>query len=460
MKKPSNAPMKHQLKSLAHADAHKEVLDTSDTGTGKTAVPIWQFEKLRKRRGVGAMLVLCPRTLMHSAWELDAHKFAPGLKVVLCPAEKREGRFKEQADIYVTNHDAVKWMVKQKPWFWEKFKGGMLVIDESPAYKHHTSQRTKAAFKVRDHFEYVRLLTATPNSNTIVDVWSQAYILDYGKRLGNSFYKFRDAVCTPVQTVEHNPDAIKWVDMAGAEEAVFGLLHDVTIRHLRDDCVDLPKNTVYTMPYQLTKKQMEAYLELERSQILALEGGKKLTAVSASAVATKLLQVASGAVYSELGNYSVVDDARYEFVADLVAERPRSLVFFLWKHQKHGLEAEFKKRGYKYAVIDGEASDRDRNEAVQAYQAGLLDAILAHPASAAHGLTFTAGQSTIWTSPTYNLEHFVQGSMRQYRIGQKKKTETIVVVAEGTIEQEVYDKMLVKDARMKNLLELFASLVK
>ena len=452
--------MKHQVKSLLHADSHEVVFDTSDTGTGKTAVPIWQYAKLRGRRGVGKMLVLCPRTLMHSAWETDIRKFAPDLKVVLCPANKREVRFAADADIYIVNHDATKWLIKQKKAFWEKFEGGLLVIDESPAYKHHTSLRTRAAFKVRDHFKYVRALTATPNSNTIADVWAQVYILDYGKRLGNSFFKFRDAVCAPVQTVEHNPDAVKWMDMEGAEEAVFGLLHDITIRHRREDCIDLPSNIIYTMPYQLTANQMKAYLELEHTQILSLEQGRKLTAVSASAVATKLLQVASGAVYSELGEYSVVDNARYEFVADLVAERPRSLVFFLWKHQRAGLIKEFEKRGFKYAVIDGTASDRARAEAVLAYQLGELDAILAHPASAAHGLTLTAGQSTIWCSPTYNLEHFVQGSQRQNRIGQKLKTETIVVVAEGTIEQEVYDKMLVKDARMKNLLELFASLVK
>lgn len=452
--------MKHQVKSLLHAEKNDAVFDLSDTGTGKTAIPIWQYAKLKGRRGVGKMLVLCPRSLMHSAWEADIRKFAPALTVVLCPADKREARFNANADIYVTNHDATKWLVKQKKSFWDKFKGGLIVVDESPAFKHHTSQRTKAAFKIRPHFKYARALTATPNSNTIADVWAQAYFLDLGKRLGNSFYKFRDAVCEPIQTVEHNPDAIKWADIEGAEEAVFGMLHDITIRHKREDCVDLPPNTVYSMPYQLGPKQTKAYLELERHSIMELEGSK-LTAVSASAVATKLLQVASGAVYSDItGAYSVIDSARYELVADLVAERPASLVFFLWKHQKEGLIAEWKKRGYRYAIIDGETSDKDRAKAVDDYQNGLLDALGAHPASAAHGLTLTYGQSTIWTSPTYNLEWFVQGSMRQYRIGQKKKTETIVILAEGTIETEVYDKMLVKDARMKNLLQLFASLKK
>lgn len=450
--------MKHQVKSLNHDLTHDEVFDTSDTGTGKTAVRIWAFERRRKRKQ-GAMLVLCPRTLMDAAWAADIHKFAPGLKVSLCPADKREVRFEEDADIYITNHDAVKWLVKQSPAFWNRFKGGTIVVDESTAFKHITSQRTKALFKIRKNFKHAAALTATPNSLSILDVWAQVFFLDQGKRLGTSWYKFRDEVCSPEQ-IGRNANAIKWHDRPGAEEAVFGLLHDIVVRHKRDDCIDLPPNTIYSMPYDMTSKQKKAYDELERTQILAFDKGTKLTAVSAAAVATKLLQVASGAVYSSTDVYSVVDTARYELVGDLVAERPASLVFFLWKHQKDGLIKEFESRKFSYRVLDGTTSDRDRSEIVLQYQLGKLDALLAHPASAAHGLTLTYGWSTIWTSPTYNLEHFAQGSMRQFRIGQKRKTETVVIIAKDTLEEKVYDLMLAKDARMKNLLELFASLKK
>jgi len=109
-------------------------------------------------------------------------------------------------------------------------------------------------------------------------------------------------------------------------------------------------------------------------------------------------------------------------------------------------------------VIDGTVSEDERNTIVARYQKGAYQVLFGHPKTIAHGFTLTKGTATIWASPTYDLEHFVQGSKRQHRIGQTQKTETIVVVAEGTLEQDVWEKMLVKDARMTNLLELFATL--
>lgn len=448
-------PMQHQAVSLKHNSKTPIVFDCSDTGTGKTGVRIWAFAKRRKQGG-GAMLVLATRSLLQAAWGNDIHKFAPELTYSIARASNRDAAFAVDADIYITNHDAVKWLAAQKPAFFKRFSE--LVIDESTAFKHHTSQRSKAVAKITKYFEYRALLTATPNSNTIADVWHQALLLDGGKRLGQQFYAFRNSVCTPKQ-IGNNANAIRWSDKDGAEEAVFGLLSDIVIRHNRDDCLDLPDNQKYSVNYELSAKQQRAYDELERSSLLALESSV-VTAVNAAAVATKLLQVASGAVYDGSGKYQVVDTDRYDLVLDLAQESPHSLVFFLWKHQRDQLTAVAEKRGLKFAVLDGGTTDAQRNELLGAYQNGAYDVLFAHPRSAAHGLTLTRGSRTIWASPTYDLEIFVQGSSRQYRIGQKKKTETIVVIAQGTLEEEVYEKMLGKDARMTNLLDLFSSIEK
>lgn len=80
--------------------------------------------------------------------------------------------------------------------------------------------------------------------------------------------------------------------------------------------------------------------------------------------------------------------------------------------------------------------------------------LFAHPQSAAHGLTLTKGTTTIWASPTYNLEHFQQGNRRIYRAGQTQKTETVVILAEDTCEQKVYDALMNKNVRMDTLLDL------
>ena len=448
-------PFKHQLVSLKHDETTPVVFDTSSPGTGKTFVRIMAFAK-RRAAGSGAMLVLAPRSLLRSVWANDIKKFAPQLTVSVADAANRATAFAADVDVYVTNVDGVKWLAGQKPAFFKKFSE--LVIDESSAVKHHTSQRSKAAAKIAKYFTHRCCMTGTPNSNTILDVWHQVYILDEGKRLGFSFYKFRDSVCTPKQ-VGASAHAIKWTDKDGAEEAVFGLLSDITIRHKFEDCTDIPPNHQYTIEYDLTPKQMRAYMELEETQMLTLKSKTpSILAINAAAVATKLLQVASGAVYNGMGGYQVIDNARYEMVLDLVEQREHSLVFFLWTHQRDALVAEANKRGITFAVLDGHTPDREREEYVQGYQAGVYKTIFAHPKTAAHGLTLTRGTATIWASPTYDLEVFSQGSKRQHRIGQTKKTETIVIIAKGTIEEKVYDMMLAKDTRMTNLLDLFSTL--
>lgn len=448
------SPFAHQKASLAHATTTPIVYDCSDPGTGKTGVAIWDFAARRKKKGKCA-LVLAPKSLLRSTWFNDFKKFAPHLKVAVATAADRGEVFRQDADVYVTNIDAAKWLAQQARQFFVKFD--TLIIDESSAYKHATSQRSRAMAKVCKHFKYRRAMTGTPNGRSITDVWHQVYLLDEGKRLGSSFYAFRNAVCEPKQ-VGRNANAVQWSDKDGAEEAVFGLLQDIVIRHKFDDCVDIPANHRYTMEYELPTKHRKAYDQMEQTQILEFrKEGKVITAINAAVVAGKLLQIASGAVYGDGQDPVLVDDGRYKMILDLVEERQHSLVFFHWKHQRDALTAEADKRGISFCTLDGEVDDDERNAMVTAYQAGRYQVMFAHPKSAAHGLTLTRGTTTIWSSPTYDLEIFEQGSKRQHRMGQTQKTETITIVAPDTIDTRVYEILQSKNKRMQNLLDLFAS---
>ncbi len=462
----------HQKKSIAHSAKTDIVYDCSSPGTGKTYVRIKVYENRHKSvRGRKAALVLAPKSLLRSTWYNDFKKFAPKVKVVVATAEVREDTFSEVADVYVTNIDAAKWLAKQKPKFFDRFDE--LIIDESSAYKHATSQRSRAVAKIAKHFKYRSCMTGTPNGRSITDVWHQVFILDGGKRLGPSFYGFRNSVCEPKQ-VGRNANAIQWSDKDGAEEAVFGLLQDIVIRHKFEDCVDIPANHTYTLEYELPPKQMKAYQELAERQMLvyakkdvanasAKPLGEKpksigvISAVNAAVLANKLLQVASGAVYEGADSYHLVDDGRYKMILDLVEARQHSLVFFHWKHQRDFFIKEAELRKISYCVLDGEVNDAARDAMVKAYQAGMYQVMFAHPKSAAHGLTLTRGTTTIWSSPTYDAEIVAQGSKRQHRMGQTKKTETIFIVAPGTIDERVMEILEGKNTRMKNLLDLFQS---
>lgn len=431
------------------------MLDASDPGTGKTRVQIEAFAARRKRGG-GKALILAPKSLLESAWGDDFHRFAPTVRVSIAFAENREEAFRLPADAYITNIDAVRWLVKQPKGFFDGFE--TLIIDEATALKHRTSQRSKAAAKIRKHFKYRYGLTGTPNPNTILDIWHPVFLLDDGKRLGDSFFHFRNVVCSAKQ-VGPMPQMVKWSDKPGAADAVAGLLKDMTIRHVFEECVDIPPNFTTERIFRLSPQALSVYKKMEKDAIVQLQDGQIVTAVNAAVVVSKLLQIASGATYSSADDFSLVDRSRYELVGDLVDERKNSLVFFHWTHQRDELVKEFQARGITHCLIDGSVPVKKRHEAVDLFQKGFYRVLLAHPQSAAHGLTLTRATTTIWASPTFNLEHYLQGNRRIYRAGQTQKTETIVILAEDTIELKVHARMQGKNERQMDLLKLLKEIV-
>lgn len=441
--------LKHQKESIKFGSTRTIMLDASDPGTGKTRVQLELFAARRKKGG-GCALVMGTKGLLKSAWDDDRNKFTPHLRASIARAENRGPAFEADADIYLTNHDAAKWLMKQKPAFFKKFD--TLIVDESTFFKHHTSQRTKAINKVKQHFKYRSILTGTLNANTVADVWSQIYILDDGERLGRSYYAFRASVCQPTQ-VGPSPNMVRWEDRPGAEAAVGSLLRDITIRHKFEECTDIPENHQYSVPFVMTSKHSKLYKEMEKTAVLQLNGGA-VTAINAAAVYTKLLQIASGAVYETEEKYHLLDTDRYDLILDMVQERENSLVFFNWKHQRDELMKNAEARGLTFCLLDGSVSNKQREQAVEYFQNGFYRVLFAHPQSAAHGVTLTRGTTTIWASPTSNLELFAQGNKRIYRTGQKKKTETIITLAENTIEQRVYGLLQKRDVRMSDMLSI------
>ena len=436
-------PMSHQAESLKFMENKPAILDFSDCGTGKTLVEIIDFAK-RHKVNQKAMLVLCPKSIMRAAWEQDIQKFAPHLVVSLCYAKDRLISLQRKADVYVVNIDGVVDMLKLPPAFWQKFE--TLVIDEANSIKHRTSNRSKAVAAIAKYFKYKRLLTGTPAANGICDLWHLAYVADGGQRVGKSFFGFRSACCIPVQT---GPSAnmVTWIDKPGIELAIAALLNDITIRHRFEDCVDIPKNHCYTVSCQLSDSHRKLYDKLEANKYAEIRQ-TGITAINGAVLATKLLQTASGAVYNDDGGYSLVTTDRYILILDLVEARKHSIVFYQWDHQRDELIKEAEKRKLSYAVWDSSHTKLETE-----FQAGKYQVMFAHPQSAGHGLTLTKATSTIWASPTYNLDHFIQGSKRIYRIGQAHKTETIVVVAENTFDERAWTALKNKRVRMHELFE-------
>lgn len=446
---------KNQDESIAFFKEINRGLDYSDPGTGKSRV---QIDLYTSRWREGAMLIIAPKSILDLAWAADVRKFAPNFRTSIAWAHNRAKAFQIDADIFITNTDAAVWLAKQPATFFERFS--TLVIDEISMFKNPQSQRSKAAAKICQHFKYFYGLSGTPDANHILDMWHQAFLVDQGQRLGKSYYAFRSSTCTSKQ-VGPDPRMVKWEPIPGIEEAVASLISDITIRHKFEDCQDIPPNFVTEYNIELAPKLRKAYDQMQKTAILEIQkGAQYATAVNAASLMTKLMQLASGVVYDEARNSVVVDEERTKLTCDLIEQRAHSVVFFHWKHQRDALIKELKKRKITYGLIDGSVTSKQVRDYVDRFQAGLYRILIAQPQAAAHGLTLTKGTSSIWMGPTWNLEHYLQGNRRIYRAGQTQKTETVMIKAKNTVDEVVYKKLLDKDAKQMNLLNMLQELSK
>lgn len=445
-------PFEHQKRSIEYFANKQRTLDTSDPGTGKTRVYLEVFAA-RRAKGSGCMLVIAPKSLLEAAWAEDIMKFTPWLSYSVAYASNREEAFEADADVYITNIDAARWLAEREEQFFAKFD--TLCMDEITAFKHRTSGRSKAMQKIVKHFMFRHGMSGTLNPNGITDAWHPLYLIDDGKRLGVSFFAFRSATqqAKQVGPLKHMK---QWTDKPGAEIAVGQLIADISMRHSLQECIDLPENNIRQVSFNPSPEMLRAYEQM-RIQLMTEIKDEEVLAANAAVLLGKLLQISSGAVYSSEDEYVVVDDSRYELIADLILERPHTVVFFLWTHQKEEVIKMIRKkdRNAEIAVMDSSTPERMRNEYVKGFQNGFFRTLLCHPLTAAHGLTLTRANATIWCSPTSNLEWWKQGMHRILRAGQDKRTETIVITARNTIEPMVYEqKLLSKALKMDNLLEI------
>lgn len=440
-------PYEHQQRGTSFQLANTLVYDASDPGTGKTRTAI---DAIVARGAIGGkVLVLAPKSILQPAWGEDIKKFS-NLTYSIAYAKNRAKAFKVDADVYITNHDAAKWIADNI-----NILSGFntLIIDEVTAFKHRTSQRSKAALKISKLFDFKVVMSGTPNTLSITDIWHQVLLLDGGQRLGKSFWGFRQAVCEPIQTGPR-PEMVEWRDKPESSDAVADLLSDITIRNKFEDCISIPPNTVHTINFDLSPSHLKTYNDFKADQIIQVKDGSAITAIHGGALKQKLLQLASGAVYDGDKAGKVFSTERYELTMELANQREQCLISFSWHHQRDELIKICKKMGMSYGVIDGKTKDDERDEIITMFQAGKLDNIFAHPKSAAHGLTLTSGTTTIWSSPVHNAEWFTQFNKRLVRNGQKNKTETLLISANDTIDAAVYSDTDGKLTRMNYLLEL------
>jgi len=423
-------PFDHQKTTASFLSIRKRAFCFNEQGTGKTASVIWAADYLMKRGLVRRVLVLCPLSIMKSAWQQDLFKFAMhrSCSVAHGSAKQREKILDAGADFVVINFDGLA-TVKDKI-----MSGGfdLIVIDEANAYKNAQTNRWRVLNHIVKATEpRLWMLTGTPAAQSPLDAYGLAKLAD-SPGCPKYYGSYRDSVM-------HKVTRFKWAARPGAQEIVHRILQPA-IRFEKKDCLDLPEVTHTEREAPLTPQQRKFYNQL-RSQMLIEAAGEEVSAVNAAAKVNKLLQISGGAVYTDDGSVLEFDISnRLNVVLEVIEEASNKvLVFVPFTHTIDLLRARLEKEGVSCDVINGSVPVNRRSDIVNHFQTRKdPHVLLIQPQAASHGLTLTAADTIIWYAPVTSVETYLQANARIDRPGQKNAM-TVVHIKGSEVEERLYN---------------------
>lgn len=429
---------------------HEEAGLFLDMGLGKTVITLTALSKLSW--DIERVLIIAPKRPAVDTWpeELEKWDHLKDLDWSLCvgtPAE-RTAALQRQTFITIINRENVTWLVsryKKLHWPFD-----CIVIDELSSFKSSKSQRFRALRKVRPYVSRVIGLTGTPAGNGYMDLWAECYLLDQGKALGKTLTGYRDLYFTPGR--RNGAVIYDWKLKDDAKEKILDRLKPMCVSMKTEDYLQLPDRLDIVRKFELSAKSKAVYKRMETDCLLSVDE-ETIDAVNAAALIIKLLQISSGAVYD--GDHEPVwlHDEKLEALDQLLeeADGENVLIFYGFRHERDRLMQR-----YPAAV------DIKEPGAIRDWKAGKIKMLLAHPASAGHGLNLQSGGSvSIWFSLPTSLELYQQAIKRLHRQGQQNVVRNYILLARDTFEEEVYYRILMsKEERQNAILELLKAKIK
>jgi len=413
-----------------------------DMGLGKTVSTLTALAELKRDNEIGKTLIVAPLRVATHTWPTEISNWSHiDLRYTVIAgksAAKRSEALDEDTDLHIINRENIPWLVEQ---FGQRWPYDCVVIDESSSFKSHTSKRWKSLRKVIGKVKRMIQLTGTPAPNALLELWPQMYLLDKGERLENSRGKFLSKYCTLVG----NPQWNQWAVKPDRADAIHKAVADVVLRMKADDYIDLPKRIDVTVPVTLPPKARKIYEDMKRDFLVAYDGGEILS-VNAAVQINKLLQIANGNLYTEDGDFLNIHSAKLDALREIVdSTNEPLLVAYSYKSDLEILMREFPDA----VVIDNDNAVLDR------WNNGDIPILLAHPASAGHGLNLQKGGSLIvWYGLSWSLELYQQFNARLHRQGQTKPVRVLHILAENTADNAVLTVLAEKETVQDKLLHV------
>jgi SNF2 family DNA or RNA helicase len=427
-------PMSHQKTTAGFLTLHRRAFVFNDPGTAKTISALWAADYLMKRGEVRRVLVVCPLSIMQSAWMGDINSSVVHRSAVIAhhtQSSRRIELIQGDYEIVIINYDGLN-LVADEINMDGRFD--LVIVDEANAYATATTRRWKSLAKIVKPQTFLWMMTGTPAAQSPLHAYGLAKLVN-PSGVPNFFTAWRDKVMHKITT-------FKWAPKPGARDMVFTALQPA-IRFTKEECLDLPPVMKQTREVDLTPQQTK-YYKLIKEQMLAVAAGETISAVNKAAVVSKLLQISCGAALTETKEVVEFDATpRLNVLLEVLEETQRKVIIFaLFRASIDMISTFLHKHGIASEEIHGGVTATKRGDIINRFQHTPTPRVLVmQPQATAHGITLTAADTVIFFGPLMSVEQYIQCIARADRKGQTSDKVTVIHIQGSPIEKKMFAAM-------------------
>ena len=465
-------PYQWQKQAIAMGTQLDNMALLADMGTGKSGAMVNILRvKYGQNKRVMKTLILSPLvTLFNWKNEFYKHSYIDSdlIHPIYGSTTQKIKRINNAIDsdenqILITNYEA---MISMKVYeVILQWQPEVIVLDESHYCKSHKSKRSKAIQVLSSGAQYRYIMTGTPMTNNIQDLFMQYKILDGGETFGDNFYVFQrqymyDENAAWAHQQKHFP---KWKARPEKMDEITEKIYSKAIRVTKDETLDLPPLIEETYKVPLSPKQRKYYDQMERDFLVYVEENEKKGIAVAQLAVTKALrmqQIVTGYVIDDEGQViEIQDNPRLKAVEELVTalhEQHKVILWCSFKHNYKQLGRLLTKLKIEHVFITGDNSLEQKQEAMDRFNSDeTVRVCVANRKAGGIGVNLVSASYSIIYSRNFSLEEELQSKDRNYRGGSEihDRIVRINLCAEDTTDERITEALLAKKKVSDNILQ-------
>lgn len=512
MKRKRNNPYPHQKEGIRRALQEPFFALFMDQGTGKTAVAIRATVERFIRGELHRVIVFAPNNLLYN-WTLELKEWAwlpkSQIKVLRLKGKGRQNWINQLNDflkydyelrsldelkglglgtkkkdivnshkaplmILLVNYEKARILEPQL----RKMKIQSLIVDESQRIKSRNAQVSKAIYRLTRGCSTRLLMSGTPVGKGYEDLFMQYKVMD-PTIFGENYRDFENRYI--------RKGGYMGKEIVGYQnvEELRDIVADTSYRVEIDDCIDLPPLDIRYLTCELTGAAQKAYgelyedlytqipLEATRRRLkailrqnhidyssresylsLLLKAEPFLNVASCDLTITKLIrlhQLTGGFLKLDSGELVLMGSDKLNLAIEYLRERTLpTVVFCNFVDEIRLLEKELKK-AFPKKRIENYRDSKNKEKIEADFKKGKVDIVILQIHSGSTGLNFQRANAVMFYSTNHSADDYWQAISRIKRPGQKNRMEVVVLMCEGTVDEDIAESIRAKTKLMRGL---------